>query len=88
MKTDKPRSSEASPSLGASSIGGWVAGGSFFGSIISGTLLGYLADRWLGTDPWLVIIGIVVGSYSGFMRMWQLSKEIEGVQRGDRPDDR
>ena len=83
MKPDTPRASEASPSIGASWIGGWVAGGSFFGSIISGTLLGYLADRWLGTDPWLVIIGIVLGSYSGFMRMWQLSKQMEAG-----PDDR
>lgn len=49
---------------------GWMAGGSFFGSIVSGMLLGYLGDRWLGTEPWLVIAGIVLGAYSGFMRMW------------------
>ena len=60
-----------------SSAEGWVASGSFLGSILSGALLGYLADIWLGTDPWLVVIGIVVGSYSGFMRMWQLSKQME-----------
>ncbi len=53
---------------------GWVVGGSFIGSILSGFLLGYLADRWLGTDPWLVVIGIVVGSYSGFMRLWAYAK--------------
>ena len=53
--------------------GGWE-GGAFFGSIVSGTLLGYLADMWLGTEPWLVITGVVIGSYSGFLRMWHYSK--------------
>ena len=53
---------------------GWIQGGSFLGSILSGSLIGYLLDMWLGTDPWLVVIGIVLGSYAGFVRMWQLLK--------------
>lgn len=58
---------------------GWMGGGSFLGSIFSGVLLGYLADRWLDTAPWFVIAGIVLGAYSGFMRMWHLSRTmIEG----------
>ncbi len=61
---------------------GWMEGGSFFSSIIAGTLLGYFLDMWLGTDPWLVIIGIVAGSYSGFMRVWQYSKKIDENPRG------
>ncbi len=60
---------------------GWMEGGSFFGSILSGTLLGFFADKWLGTDPWLVITGIVVGSYSGFMRVWHYSKKLEEMTR-------
>lgn len=56
---------------------GWVQGGSFASSVLAGALLGYLADRWLGTEPWLVVIGIVLGSYSGFMRMWHYSKRLE-----------
>jgi F0F1-type ATP synthase assembly protein I len=61
---------------------GWVKGGSFSGSILSGALIGYLADMWLGTEPWLVAIGIIAGSYSGFMIMWRYSKEAEEVGRG------
>ena len=53
-----------------------MEGGSFFGSILSGTLLGYFADQWLGTDPWLVIVGILVGSYSGFLRVWHYSSKM------------
>ena len=55
----------------------WVEGGSFLSSILAGTLLGYLADQWLGTDPWLVVLGIAAGSYSGFMRIWHWSKRME-----------
>ena len=59
---------------------GWVAGGSFFGSIMAGALLGWLADRWLDTDPWLVVTGIVLGSVSGFIRMWELVGKPTGKQ--------
>jgi F0F1-type ATP synthase assembly protein I len=54
---------------------GWMAGGSFFGSIVSGTLLGYFADRWLDTEPCLLVIGAALGAYSGFMRLLALSKQ-------------
>jgi F0F1-type ATP synthase assembly protein I len=40
-------------------------------------LLGYLADFWLGTSPWLVVVGIVVGSYSGFLNVWRYLEEME-----------
>ena len=54
---------------------GWMVGGSFFGSIASGTLLGYFADRWLDTAPWLVVIGAALGAYSGFMKLYTHAKE-------------
>jgi ATP synthase protein I len=57
---------------------GLVATGSFFGSILSGTLLGYFGDRWLDTRPWLIIIGFLLGAYSGFLRLWHLSKTQDG----------
>lgn len=59
---------------------GWVTGGGFFASIMSGFLLGYLGDRWLGTDPWLVVSGIVAGSISGFYQLYDYAKRSE--QRG------
>ena len=68
-------------SVGRAVSDGWGRSGAFAGSIISGTLLGLLADRWLGTEPWLVVIGVIVGSYSGFMNMWRWSKEMEGADR-------
>ncbi len=58
----------------------WVAGGSFFGSIMAGTLLGWLADRWLSTEPWLLVVGIALGSANGFYRMWELVRKPTGKQ--------
>jgi F0F1-type ATP synthase assembly protein I len=62
---------------------GWMHGGSFASSIIAGTLLGYFADKWLGTDPWLVVTGVVAGSYAGFVRMWTYMKTLDGKPRDD-----
>ena len=74
----KPVKSESATRQVAAAMGdGWLNGGSFVGSILAGALLGYLTDLWLGTDPWFLIVGIVLGSYSGFMRMWAYSKRIE-----------
>jgi F0F1-type ATP synthase assembly protein I len=68
-------------SVGRAVSEGWGRSGAFAASIISGTLLGLLADSWLGTEPWLVVIGALVGSYSGFMNMWRWSKETEEADR-------
>lgn len=61
---------------------GWVQGGSFLNSVLAGTILGLLGDHWLGTDPWLVVIGAILGFYSGFMTMWSHSKTMEDHPRG------
>lgn len=60
--------------VGAAVTEGWLEGGSFLGSILAGTMLGLLLDWWLDTAPWLAIIGVVLGSYSGFARAWHSIK--------------
>ena len=54
---------------------GWVAGGSFFGSIMAGTLIGWIIDHFAGTDPAFIVVGIIVGSISGFIQMWMLANK-------------
>ncbi|HLT96291.1 MAG TPA: AtpZ/AtpI family protein [Acidimicrobiia bacterium] len=61
--------------IGAAIDDGWLEGGSFLGSILSGTLLGLGLDWWLDTAPWFVIVGIVLGAYSAFARLWSQMKE-------------
>jgi ATP synthase protein I len=71
VKQDTP-----SRQIHAAATEGWH-GASFVSSILAGTLLGYLLDGWLGTEPWLVVVGIILGSYAGFMRLWHYSKKME-----------
>ena len=35
-------------------------------SIAVGLLFGYWLDKWLGTDPWLLITFLLLGIFSGF----------------------
>lgn len=62
---------------------GLFDGTAFFASVISGTLLGLGADYLFGTDPWFVVLGIVVGSGSGFAQMWRASAKMEEPRRRD-----
>ena len=41
-----------------------------------GMIAGVYLDRWLGTGPWLTILGLVVGVISGFTRLFQIGKEL------------
>ena len=36
-------------------------------TVALGTVGGYFADRWLGTDPWLTLAGIAIGITAGFV---------------------
>lgn len=35
--------------------------GELLGGIFGGLGLGYLIDQWLGTKPWFLIVGILIG---------------------------
>lgn len=52
-------------------------------SIAVGLFMGYFLDRWLGTEPWLLLIFTVLGIASGLLSLFRaLKKEI----RGDPPE--
>ena len=44
----------------------YAAAISLFAAVVSGLLLGWLLDRWLGTKPWLLVAGVTLGSIAGF----------------------
>lgn len=44
----------------------YAAGISLFAAVVSGLGLGWLLDRWLGTKPWLMVVGLVLGAAAGF----------------------
>ncbi len=39
---------------------------------VIGAGLGYALDRWLGTQPWLLVVGVVLGAAAGFLGIYRL----------------
>ena len=35
------------------------------------TYLGYRADVWLGTDPWLLVVGALLGIFVAFYNLFR-----------------
>ena len=46
------------------------------GSVLFYVVVGYLADRWLGTEPWLLIVGAVVGMISFFVQLARVVRRL------------
>ncbi|MGH7356697.1 MAG: AtpZ/AtpI family protein [Candidatus Rokuibacteriota bacterium] len=45
---------------------------------------GYYADRWLGTKPWLTVIGLVLGIVAGFVNLFRsVNKAAQGMDDSD-----
>lgn len=43
--------------------------------------IGWLLDRWLGTGPWLLVFGALLGNGLGIYLMWLRSDPDRGVAR-------
>jgi ATP synthase protein I len=51
-------------------------------STVVGAFLGYLADGWLGTRPWLMVFGVLLGAVAGFRSIYRMANP------GDSSDDK
>jgi F0F1-type ATP synthase assembly protein I len=54
----------------------WSAGIVFFGSVAFTLFLGWGADLLLGSSPWGLVGGIVLGSVIGFVQFFRISSQI------------
>lgn len=54
----------------------WSAGVVFFGAVAFMLFLGWGADLLLGSSPWGIVIGIVLGSIIGFLQFFRISSQI------------
>ena len=54
----------------------WSAGIAFFASVVFMLILGWGADLVLGTSPWGIVAGIVLGALIGFVQLFRLSSQI------------
>ncbi len=67
MDEDRRRSRHA---LLAETDDGWSHTAEFVSAVLVWTLLGWLTDRWLDTDPWFVATGAVLGFGLGIYLLW------------------
>jgi len=54
----------------------YAAALSLFAAVVAGLIVGWLMDRWLGTRPWLLITGIVLGGAAGFYEFIRATSKI------------
>ncbi len=54
----------------------WSAGVVFFGSVGFMMILGWFADLLLGSAPWGLVVGIVLGSVIGFINFFRITSQI------------
>jgi len=49
---------------------------SLFAAVIAFLAIGWMLDRWLGTKPWLLVAGIVLGSAAGFYQFVRATSKL------------
>jgi len=52
-------------------------------SVAVGAIIGYYLDKWLHTDPWLLIVFLIFGVIAGFRSLYRALKRL---QREDKED--
>jgi ATP synthase protein I len=46
-------------------------------SVAVGAIIGYYLDKWLHTEPWLLIVFLIFGVVSGFRSLYRALKRFE-----------
>jgi len=54
----------------------YAAAISLFAAVVAGLIVGWLLDRWLGTRPWLLVTGLVLGAAAGFYEFIRAATKI------------
>lgn len=54
----------------------YAAAIALFASVATLTGIGWLVDRWLGTSPWLLVVGLVLGAAAGFYEFVRLTSKL------------
>jgi F0F1-type ATP synthase assembly protein I len=54
----------------------WSAGIAFVAAVVFMLILGWGADVLLGTSPWGIVAGILLGSIIGFVQLFRITSQI------------
>lgn len=55
----------------------YAAGLTIFFSVLAFLGFGWMLDRWLGTEPWLLVAGILLGAAVGFYEFIKIISKID-----------
>ncbi|MFN0107348.1 MAG: AtpZ/AtpI family protein [Blastocatellia bacterium] len=55
----------------AFSLGGIVGS-----NVIGGIIAGYVLDKWLGTNPWMIISGVVLGTVGALVGLYRITARL------------
>lgn len=68
---------------------GMAVGMRIVSELVAGVLVGgvggYFLDRWLQTTPWLLIIGLLLGTAAGFNNVYKLGMKPTGLNLDTKP---
>jgi F0F1-type ATP synthase assembly protein I len=56
-------------------------------SIVIGVGVGYAVDRWFGTEPWGIVVGITLGFGAFVLRLVRLGRDFQEKHPGSDGDD-
>jgi ATP synthase protein I len=54
----------------------YAAAFTLFMSVAVMTGVGWLFDRWFGTRPWLLVVGLTLGAIAGFFQFIRLTSKL------------
>jgi ATP synthase protein I len=54
--------------------------------VVAGAFIGLMADRWLGTKPWLLIVGFVLGCCAAFLNVYRVAQAEERRSKASRDE--
>lgn len=64
---------------------GWAMTSEFISAVLVWMGIGWLLDRWLDTDPWLLVAGIVLGFVLGTWLLFLRANEVGRAEEAKRP---
>ncbi len=50
--------------------------------VVAGAFIGLMADQWLGTKPWLLIVGFILGCCAAFLNVYRVAQAEERRSKG------
>lgn len=65
-----------------------VMGMELMAAILTWTGIGWLVDRWLGTAPWFLAVGALLGNGAGLYLIWVRSGRMHEAQTPRSPEAR